>query len=198
MSNPVLVEVLRGDLVESRHEGSVAVFDDAGKSRTVDSAMSSSRCSRARRSRRSRPCRWSRAARPITMASATGNWRWPAPRIRASRSMSRLATGMLAKASLDGSALECGAHWPSNQEATVALARAGGMPSALHNNCSGKHSGFLCGCRHLRHQSSGLCRRRPSLPGDGAPRRWPRLPAPSMASAIAAPMAARSPPTRCR
>ena len=32
MSNPVLVEVLRGGLVESRHEGSVAVFDDAGKS----------------------------------------------------------------------------------------------------------------------------------------------------------------------
>ena len=38
----------------------------------------------------------------------------------------------------------------SNQEATVALARSGGTPSALHNNCSGKHSGFLCGCRHLR------------------------------------------------
>src|SRR5882757_509885 len=32
MANPVLVEVLRGDLVESRHEGSVAVFDAAGKS----------------------------------------------------------------------------------------------------------------------------------------------------------------------
>jgi L-asparaginase II len=27
MSNPVLVEVLRGSLVESRHAGAVAVFD---------------------------------------------------------------------------------------------------------------------------------------------------------------------------
>src|SRR5438552_1346511 len=31
MSNPVLVEVLRGGLVESRHTGAVAVCDDAGK-----------------------------------------------------------------------------------------------------------------------------------------------------------------------
>jgi L-asparaginase II len=57
---------------------------------------------------------------------------------------------MLAKASLDEHALECGAHWPSNHEAMLALARAGARPSALHNNCSGKHSGFLCGCRHMR------------------------------------------------
>src|SRR4030095_16458284 len=35
-------------------------------------------------------------------------------------------------------------------QVTVALARTGSTPSALHNNCSGKHSGFLCACRHLR------------------------------------------------
>jgi L-asparaginase II len=59
-----------------------------------------------------------------------------------------LASAMLAKAGLDASALECGAHWPSRQAATIDLARAGGSPSALHNNCSGKHSGFLCTCTH--------------------------------------------------
>ena len=31
MANPVLVEVLRGDIVESTHRGSVAVFDGHGK-----------------------------------------------------------------------------------------------------------------------------------------------------------------------
>jgi L-asparaginase II len=56
---------------------------------------------------------------------------------------------MLAQAELDGSALECGAHWPSNHEATIALARRGGRPSALHNNCSGKHSGMLSACRFM-------------------------------------------------
>jgi L-asparaginase II len=50
---------------------------------------------------------------------------------------------MLAKAGLNASALRCGAHWPIAQEAAAALARTG-APSALHNNCSGKHAGFLC------------------------------------------------------
>ncbi|MEO5759070.1 MAG: asparaginase, partial [Mesorhizobium sp.] len=65
-----------------------------------------------------------------------------------------LARAMLAKAGLDGDALECGTHWPSNRDAEIALARAGGTPNALHNNCSGKHSGFLCTCVHagIAHQ----------------------------------------------
>jgi L-asparaginase II len=54
------------------------------------------------------------------------------------------AAGMLGKAGLDEGALACGAHWPMNAAATRALARAGAEPSALHNNCSGKHAGFLC------------------------------------------------------
>ena len=51
---------------------------------------------------------------------------------------------MLARAGLDAAALECGAHWPSHQPSSQALARSGGAPSALHNNCSGKHAGFVC------------------------------------------------------
>jgi L-asparaginase II len=47
-------------------------------------------------------------------------------------------------AGLDLTALECGTHWPSNQAAALALARSGATATALHNNCSGKHSGFLC------------------------------------------------------
>lgn len=60
-----------------------------------------------------------------------------------------LATAMLARAGLDEAALECGAHWPSRQEAALELAAGGGKPGARHNNCSGKHSGFLCTCRHV-------------------------------------------------
>ncbi|MGB6345333.1 MAG: asparaginase, partial [Xanthobacteraceae bacterium] len=50
---------------------------------------------------------------------------------------------ILAKAGLDASALRCGVHWPISQSAAYALARTG-TASALHNNCSGKHAGFLC------------------------------------------------------
>jgi L-asparaginase II len=54
---------------------------------------------------------------------------------------------MLAKAGLDASVLECGTHWPYDEEAARALAAHGKMPQPLHNNCSGKHSGFVClGC----------------------------------------------------
>jgi L-asparaginase II len=55
-----------------------------------------------------------------------------------------LAARMLAAAGLDGAALECGTHWPSHEASSRALARAGERPSALHNNCSGKHAGFVC------------------------------------------------------
>jgi len=55
-----------------------------------------------------------------------------------------IATAMLAKAGRDFTCLECGAHWPSSRRAMRALAAAGQSPSALHNNCSGKHSGFVC------------------------------------------------------
>ncbi len=39
--------------------------------------------------------------------------------------------------------LECGSHWPSHEESAYDLARAVSYPVALHNNCSGKHTGFL-------------------------------------------------------
>src|SRR5262249_28238172 len=45
---------------------------------------------------------------------------------------------------LDASALRCGAHPPMHVPSATALCRAGMEPTALHNNCSGKHSGFLC------------------------------------------------------
>jgi L-asparaginase II len=51
---------------------------------------------------------------------------------------------MLAAAGLDAGALECGTHWPSHQPSAQLLARTGGQASPLHNNCSGKHAGFLC------------------------------------------------------
>jgi L-asparaginase II len=56
----------------------------------------------------------------------------------------QVAAGMLEKAGRDVTCLECGTHWPSSASAARALAAAGQSPSALHNNCSGKHAGFLC------------------------------------------------------
>jgi len=57
--------------------------------------------------------------------------------------------GILAKIGLGAADLRCGTHAPSYEPAAAALAAAGEAPSALHNNCSGKHAGILAMCVHL-------------------------------------------------
>lgn len=66
-----------------------------------------------------------------------------------------LAADMLARAGLGVSDLECGAHPPMNDSAARALVKAGVGPTALHNNCSGKHAGMLATARHLGWPTAG-------------------------------------------
>lgn len=51
--------------------------------------------------------------------------------------------------------LECGSHWPTYPVAERALAAAGKIPTAAHNNCSGKHAGFLTTAKHLGEKWQG-------------------------------------------
>ncbi|CAN7433070.1 asparaginase [Mesorhizobium amorphae] len=148
MTNPVLVEVLRGAVVESGHRGAVSVFDADGKPvwELGDAARPVFPRS-AVKAIQALPLVESGAAdaygfgdRELALACASHSGQ-PAH--------AELADAMLAKAGLDRTALECGAHWPMDHDATVALARTGGMPNPLHNNCSGKHAGFLCTCVHV-------------------------------------------------
>jgi len=53
------------------------------------------------------------------------------------------------KGGLEPERLGCGAHPPACTRASVDLARSGGKPSVLHNNCSGKHTGMLLTALHL-------------------------------------------------
>lgn len=64
----------------------------------------------------------------------------------------------LERIGLDHTALECGSHWPTNEEATRGMAARGETPSALHNNCSGKHTSMLTHCRHLQEDTKGYVR----------------------------------------
>ncbi|MEE9208652.1 MAG: asparaginase [Gemmatimonadota bacterium] len=66
-----------------------------------------------------------------------------------------LARGMLDRLGLDESALACGPHKPYDREAADALVREGRVPSRLHNNCSGKHSGILALCQQHGWDSAG-------------------------------------------
>ena len=51
--------------------------------------------------------------------------------------------------------LECGRQQPKDGEAAYALLRRDEEPSALHNNCSGKHAGFLTTARHRNEPTAG-------------------------------------------
>jgi L-asparaginase II len=142
MSNPVLVEVLRGARVESRHRGAVAIVDagDAPALTVGDVATPVFPRSAIK----------ALQALPLVEAGAADRFGLANDELALACASHSGEEGhvagvarMLGKAGLDASALACGAHWPINQAAAFALAKTG-MPSPLHNNCSGKHAGFLC------------------------------------------------------
>ena len=64
---------------------------------------------------------------------------------------------MLAAAGRDVSALECGTQWPRRDVDVAALTSAGEKPTALFNNCSGKHAGFVCLAQHMGVDHHGYC-----------------------------------------
>jgi L-asparaginase II len=53
---------------------------------------------------------------------------------------------ILEGARLSVDALRCPAQWPLDQQAAEHLVRAGGRPTRLHMNCSGKHAAMLAAC----------------------------------------------------
>ena len=143
MSNPVLVEVLRGALVESRHRGAVAVVDADGRAVLALGDVE--------RPVYPRSAIKAMQALPLIESGAADRFGFGAEQLALACASHGGEPGhvatvsqMLAAAGLDSSALKCGAHWPLHQPSGQALARAGGMASALHNNCSGKHAGFVC------------------------------------------------------
>ncbi|MBI5164948.1 MAG: asparaginase [Magnetospirillum sp.] len=154
-ANPVLVEIRRFPLVESRHRGAAVVAD-------ADGAIVAA---------------WGDGSRPVYPRSALK----PIQALALAESGALAAFGLggeelalatashagepvhvegvaawLARIGLSEADLECGAHPPSNPQAARALR---GPPSPLHNNCSGKHAGFLTLARHLGVATTGYVAR---------------------------------------
>jgi L-asparaginase II len=143
MANPVLVDVTRGALTESRHRGAVAVVDADGTSVLALGDVATPVYPRSAVKplqalvlvEAGAPDRFGFGVEHLALACASHGGE-PAHVAGVER--------MLASAGLDRSALACGVHWPGHQPSAQALARNGGEASALHNNCSGKHAGFVC------------------------------------------------------
>jgi L-asparaginase II len=147
MTNPVLVEVTRGATVESRHRGAIVVADVRGKPLLALGDVEAPVYPRsAVKAIQALPLVESGAAdafgfrsRELALAQASHGGE---PQHVAG------VSAMLAAIGLGEPALECGAHSPSNHQAAAELLKAGKTPTQLHNNCSGKHAGFLAVCRH--------------------------------------------------
>jgi len=55
----------------------------------------------------------------------------------------------LAGLGLSEADLRCGSHLPSDEAASQLIFKTESQPCQIHNNCSGKHSGFLTVAKHL-------------------------------------------------
>ena len=140
---PVLVEVTRGDRVESSHIGSAVVVDAKGG---IVFALGD-----VERAVYPRSAVKALLALPLVETGAADRLGLSAAEIALACSShsgeimhTQAAASMLRKAGRDVGCLECGTHWPMRDAAAQALAASGALPSALHNKCSGKHSGFIC------------------------------------------------------
>lgn len=59
----------------------------------------------------------------------------------------RVAQRLLDRGGFSVEDLVCGVHLPMHEASAYALLACGERPTALHNNCSGKHAGLLLACR---------------------------------------------------
>ncbi len=146
--DPLMIEIVRGEMVESRHRVAACAVDAAGRVAFAAGDIAALVYPRsAIKPLQALPLIETGAAEAhglgdaeIALACASHG---AEPRHVAT------AAAWLARLGLGEPDLECGAHAPSDPAAALALALSGEAPSQLHNNCSGKHTGFLTVARHL-------------------------------------------------
>jgi len=150
MRNPApLAEIWRGDFLESLHLGHVVICDGSGQivhvwgdADKVVLPRSSSKMIQGL------PLITSGAAdaaglTPEHLALACASHQG------AEIHTSRVAR-WLGDLGLTDDALRCGPQKPSDEPALHGLIKAGESPCQMHNNCSGKHTGFLTLTQHLQ------------------------------------------------
>ena len=147
MANPILIELTRGSRVECRHAGAIAVarpdgelvlsLGDVASPVYPRSAVKAFQAIPLLETGAADRFGFGTAEIALACASHSGTEKHVA-----------LAASMLARAGLDETALGCGPHPPMGEEAAAAFHRSGGKAGALHNNCSGKHSGMVATCVH--------------------------------------------------
>jgi L-asparaginase II len=138
----VMVEVTRGELVESVHRGAAAVVSADGRLlyRIGDPWLITHMRSSAK------PLQ----IIPLLEGGGVERFGFSEQEVAAMIASHngeaihvQTVQGILDKIGKTEADLACGAHYPTSKQATRAMKARGEAPSQLHNNCSGKHSGML-------------------------------------------------------
>ena len=154
MSSPLIVEVTRGDRIESRHEVDAVVVDSLG--RLVGSWGEPHRAVLPRSALK--PIQ----ALPLVDTGASDAFGLTDTELALACASHQgelrheeAVTAWLSRLPGGTNSLACVSHPPLSEEAGQALAASGRPPTAVHNNCSGKHAGFLTVIAHLGFEVDG-------------------------------------------
>jgi L-asparaginase II len=148
MANPILVEVTRGGTIESCHRGAVAVVDSDGRVvRSIGDIEALIFPRSAFKMMQALALIESGAAdafqvSPQEFALACASHSGEPAHVEA-------VSAWLARIGCSENDLVCGPHPPHHEPSAHAIIREGRVPTRVHNNCSGKHTGFLTVARHL-------------------------------------------------
>ena len=153
-NNPPLVDVVRGGIVESCHRGSVVVANHLGE--IVFSLGDIDRNIYPRSSLKFLQ------AIPLVESGAADAFHFTDSEIAlacASHSGESVHTDavevILQRLGLSIEDLENGPDAPSHEKTVEKLIQSGQLPTRVHQNCSGKHSGMLTLAKHLGERTEG-------------------------------------------
>ena len=154
MNNPLVVEGTRGASIESVHLVDVALVDNTGN--LVEGWGESSRPTLPRSALK--PIQ----ATPLITEGVADSESLTAQQLAVACSSHNGEAGhvevvdrWLETLGFSHNVLECGAHVPANPQAARDLMLSGIQPDSRHNNCSGKHTGFVCLSKYFDLDVSG-------------------------------------------
>ena len=148
MTNPIIAEITRGPIVESRHRGAYVVCDAKGE--IVVSAGEVNTPIYPRSAFKAFQClamiesgaadRFGLIDEEIALCCSSHS---------GETEHVRVAKSILKKCGASEENYECGAHAPASTQSAYQLVRNGEIPAQVHNFCSGKHAGMIAMAQQL-------------------------------------------------